>query len=130
MAWGSVTTSSALTLTGSLQTVQESGADMEIELNPGETAHVQFDFNPQGTPTEVCEWQIQATPDGTNYDTLPFDAGAIDKDTDPNLQSVIVRDVWGFRVQARLLDTDGTAGGDDTTSTLTVRVIKNGVNVE
>lgn len=130
MAWGSVTTSDALTLSGSYQDVQESAADMEISLNPGETAHIQFEFNPQGSPTEWCEWTILTSPDGgTTYDTIPFDAGVIDDDTDPNIQTALIRDVHTFKIQAKLIDTDGTAGGDDTSSTLTVRVRKNGITL-
>ena len=130
MAWGSVTTSSALTLSGSFQTVQLSGSDMEIALEPGESAQVQLDFNPQGTPTEWLEWRILASPDGgTTYDTLAFDAGVVDDDTDPNIISTIIRDIHTFKVQGKLIDTDGTAGGDDTTSALTVRVRKNGISL-
>jgi len=130
MAWSSVTTSDALTLTGSFQTVQASAADMEISLTPGEAAHVQLDFNPQGSPTEWVEWQVLASPDGgTTYDVVAFDAGVLVYDDDPNILSTIIRDIFQFKVQAKLIDTDGTAGGDDTTSTLTVRVRTNGIDL-
>lgn len=47
MAWRTLVTSDALTLTGSLQTVQQSAADMELELASFEEAHIQFDYNQQ-----------------------------------------------------------------------------------
>ena len=130
MAWATLTTSDALTLSSSYQTVQESAADMEVSLNPGETAHLQLKFDPQATPTEWCEWAILASADGgTTYDTIPFDAGVIDDDTDPNIVTTLLRDVHTFKIQAKLIDTDGTAGGDDTASTLTVLVRKNGIDL-
>jgi hypothetical protein len=130
MAWGAITTTDAKTLTGTMQTLQISSVDVETELNPGERAHVQIEFNPQATPSEHCEWQILATPDGTNYDQTPFYVGTIDKDlADPNLVSVLVEGVWGFIVQARVVDPNGAAGGTDTTSTALARIRKDGVSL-
>lgn len=129
MAWGAVTTSDALTLSGSYQIVQESAANMVINPSPGETMHVQLDFNPQTTPTEWCEFILETSPDETNWDVVAFDAGVLNDDTDPNLMSFLIRDVFAFRIKAKLIDTDGTAGGDDTGSTLTVRVRGNGISL-
>lgn len=129
MAWGSTTTSDSLSLGASMATFQASSVDLEVTLNPGERAHVQIDYDPQATPTEHCEWRVLATVDGTNYDDTAFLAGSIDKDaSDPNALSFVVEGVYGFKLQARLIDTDGTDGGDDT-ATATAYVRKDGVSL-
>lgn len=129
MSWGSVTTSDTLNLTGSFQTFQASSVDIEVTLNPGERAHVQLEYAPQASPTEHLEWAIYATPDGTSYDTTPLHVGSVDKDlADPNSISLIVEGVFGFKVAGRLVDPDGTDGGDDAASAV-LRVRKDGVNL-
>lgn len=129
MAWGSVTTSDTLALTGSYQDVQESAADMVVQLNPGEVAHVQLHYDPEATPSENCEVHVLTSPDGTNYDTSAYDAISLGFSPDPTIATLVVRNVRQFKLEAALVDTDGTAGGDDTGSTLVVRVIKNGVSL-
>ena len=129
MAWGAVVESDSLSLTGSYQDVQDSAADMIVQLNPGEIAHVQFEYNPGAGPTEHCEVHVLSSPDGTNYDSVPYDAFTLSFTPDPNLASLTVRGIRQFKIEAALVDTDGSAGGDDSGSTLIVRVIKNGVNL-
>ena len=63
MAWRAQINSTQLALTGSFQTVQESAADMELELDPFEEAHIQLEFNPQASPTELCEVIILTAPE-------------------------------------------------------------------
>ncbi len=134
MAWGSLESSTQLSLTGSYQTVQRSAADWEVTLNPGELAQVVFDFNPEATPTENCDIIIQRTADGTLYESdgealreiIEYDNSESD---DPAVRSVTIAGVYGFRVRARLRDTDDTAGGDDSGSTLDVDVRKDGVSL-
>lgn len=134
MAWGSLLSSTQLTLTGSYQTVQRSAADWELTLNPGELAQVIFDFNPQGTPTENCDIIVQMTADGTLYESngeamrpiISYDNAESD---DPAVRSISIAGVYGFRIRARVRDPDDTAGGDDTTSTLDVDVKLDGVSV-
>jgi len=131
MAWGSLGSSDSLTLSGSWQTVQQSSSDWEITLNPGEMAQVVLDYNPQSTPTEYCHVIIARTADGTLYeseDVAPMEY-VIANDDDPGVLSVEVAGCYGFIVRAALFDTDGTAGGSDTGSTLNVDVRLNGVSL-
>lgn len=130
MAWGSVTTSDELTLSGTFADVQKDAADMVISLNPGESAHVQIEFDPEATPTEFLEWHILSSPDGgTTWDTAPYDAGTLGYSVDPARISTVVRDIHTFKIEAAVIDTDGTAGGDDVASTCTVLVRKNGISL-
>ena len=129
MSWGSLTTSDTLNLTGSFQDFAVSSVPYEATLNPGERVHVQLEYDPQASPTEHLEWAIYATPDGASYDTTPLHVGSVDKDlADPNAISLIVEGVFGFKVAARLVDPDGTDGGDDTASAV-LRVRRDGVNL-
>lgn len=131
MAWGSLESSTQLSLSGSWQTVQRSAADWEVTLNPGEMAQVVLDYNPQTTPTEYCHVIISRTADGTLYesdDVAPMHY-VITNDDDPGVRSISVAGCYGFQVRAALFDTDGTAGGDDTGSTLDVDIRKDGVSV-
>lgn len=129
MAWGSVASSDSLTLTGSLVTVKKDSSDWSVSLNPRELAHIQCQFNPQTTPTEDCKVVVQTSPDGgTTWDTEPFFELVIDNGTDPNNVSFTLLGVKTFRFQATVLDTDGTAGGDDTSSALVIDVILDGVD--
>ncbi len=133
MAWASLITSTTLALTGSLQTVQLSAADMELELLSFEEAHIQFDFNPQGTPTEYCEVLIQTAPQDIagsptfDTDNVSFQRIVIENSVDPGLKSIVLRGIRTFRFRAQLIDTDGTAGGTDT-GDLTVRIRRNAVD--
>lgn len=125
VGWGSVSVSTALTLTGSYATIQQSAADMVVQLAANEQAMVTFDFDPQGSPTEFCRAVVLASPDdGTHYDTpeSPYAALALTHTDDPSIGTVVVAGVEQFKMQGTLFDTDGTAGGTDTTSTLTAHV--------
>lgn len=134
MAFRTLVTSDALTLTGSLAVVQESAADMELELSSFEEAHVQFSFNPQTTPTEYCEVHVQTAPEDVagspvwDTDNTPFQRVVLVNDVDPTLKSIILRGPRSVRFKAQVIDTDGTAGGDDTTSALTIKVRRNNVD--
>ena len=134
MAWGTLESSTQLSLTGTYQTVQKSAADWEVTLNPGEVAQVVLDYNPEATPTENCDVIIQLTADGTTYESdgearryiISFSNRESD---DPAIRSVSITGVYGFQIRARLRDTDDTAGGDDSGSTLDVDVRKDGVSI-
>lgn len=117
MAWGSVTTSTALTLTSSFQTVQVSAADMETALTgPYEVALFQIECDFQASPTDDCEWQILGSLDGSTYDTEPVVSGKLVNTTDPARVSVPVAGYDSLIVQAR------QDGATDTTNAVTVRV--------
>lgn len=134
MAWAAVASSTQLTLTGTYQTVQKDAADWELTLNPGELAQVMLDFNPEATPSENCDIIISRTIDGTIYESdgealryiISYSNGEAD---DPAIRSIEVVGVYGFKVRARVRDTDDTAGGDDVASTLDVDVRLDGVSV-
>lgn len=134
MAWGTAQVSTALTLTGSYATVQQSAADMEITLNPGETVQMLFDFNPQATPTEDCDIRVQRSHDGTTFESdgeaerIWIERANLESD-DPAIRSRSFRDCHTLRVRARVRDEDDTAGGGDTGSTLTVRYRLDGVSI-
>lgn len=131
MAWGSLESSSQLSLSGSWQTVQRSAADWEVTLNPGELAVVTLEYNPQATPTEYLHVIISRTADGTLYesDNVAPIRYVIQNDDDPGVLEVEVAGCYGFKIRAALFDTDGTAGGDDTGSTLDVDIRKDGVSI-
>lgn len=134
MAWGSLLSSTQLALTSSYQTVQRSAADWEITLNPGEIAQVFFDYNPEATPSEDCDIIIQLTADGSLYESNGeaqrhiIEYSNVESD-DPAIRSVTIAGVYGFKISARLRDTDDTVGGDDTGSTLDVDIRLDGVSI-
>lgn len=92
-------------------------------LNPGETAHVEIDADFIASPSDNIIVNVYGSIDGTNFDDSPFDSFLIDKDTDPNQVSFLVRGIKGFRV-GLLMD-----GGTDSTSDATINVIKDGVSL-
>jgi len=134
MAWGTKGTSTALTLGATYGTVQESAADKEWTLNPGELAQLIFDADFQTTPTENADIIIQKTVDGTEYESdgeahrIIIEAANRETD-DPAERSISITGCYGFRVRARVRDTDDTAGGTDTGTTLTVHYRLDGVSV-
>lgn len=131
MAWQAVQTATQLALTGSLQTVQESAADIIIALDPYEIAHVQLNYTAEATPTEDCLVNILAsTADGaTNPDDVPFMSVVIPfVASTAQRKSISITGLRSFTIEAALLDTDGSAGGDDVGSTLDVTIRSNGVN--
>lgn len=134
MAWGSLESSTQLALGATYATVQRSAADWEVTLNPGEIAQVMLDFNPQATPTENCDVIISRTADGTLYESdgeaLRYIIEASNREADdPAIRSITIAGVYGFKIRARVRDTDDTAGGDDTGSTLDVDIRKDGVSI-
>lgn len=125
IGWETVSVSTALTLTGSYQNIQQSASDMVLQLAANQQAMVTFDFDPQGSPTEFCRAVVLASPDdGTHYDTpdSPYASIALTHNDDPSIGTVIIAGVEQFKMAGALFDTDGTAGGTDTTSTLTAHV--------
>lgn len=131
MAWGTLLSSTQFALSGSWATVQKDAADWEVTLNPGELAQVVLDYNPQATPTEYCHVVISRTADGTLYETdnvAPMHY-IIRNTDDPGVLAIPVHGCYGFKIRAALFDTDGTAGGTDTGSTLDVDVRLDGVSI-
>jgi hypothetical protein len=80
MAWGSVTTSAHMNLSGTFQTVQASAVDLKVELNPGERAHVQLAYEPQdSTPTEHAAPPRPCCPRGDRQVFRPIVATTTDR---------------------------------------------------
>ena len=134
MAWGSKGTTSALTLGSSYSTVQESAADKEFTLNPGELLQIIFDVDFQATPTENADIIVQKTVDGTEYESDGeadrYIIEAANRETDdPAERSISITGVYGCRIRARVRDTDDTAGGTDTSTTLTCHYRLDGVSL-
>lgn len=134
MAWGTLLESTQLALTGTYQTVQRSAADWELTLNPGELAQVVLDYNPEATPTENLDVIISRSADGTKYESdgeaLRYIMSYANAESDdPAIRSIELTGIYGFKVRARLRDTDDTVGGDDSGSTLDVDVRLDGVSV-
>lgn len=96
MAWGSKTTATQLTTI----TDTEQFFDQTPTLNPGETAHVQIDFDPVASPTDDLEVNVYGTLDDStpSWDDVPMMSFIMDKDTDPNTAGFIVAGVYKFRV--------------------------------
>lgn len=82
-------------------TTGSNSSDVDLETGGHEGAHVTIDADFPITPTDDLEISIQASLDGTNYDDTALFSFVIDKDTDPNQISIIVRDVAHFRVRAQ-----------------------------
>lgn len=123
--WRGKGDSAVLTLSGSFQTIQQDSADLELLLNPAELVQMIFEFNPQASATENCEIIIPKTVDASVWET----DGQADRyimlhtnreSDDPARWSREYAGVYGVKIRARLLDTDGTPGGTDTTSTLKI----------
>lgn len=126
MGWGTKGTSDALTLDGSYDDILESASPLEITLSSyGDVCQIILDVDFQGTPTEDCDVVILRSVDGTEYETVGEGERHIisvaNRETDdPAERSVWVDECYSFMVYARVRDTDDTAGGDDTGTTLTV----------
>lgn len=130
MTWQAVQTATQLALTGTLQTVQESAADIEIPLNPYEVVHVQINYTAEASPTEDCLVNILASTadDAANPDDVPYMSVVVPfLASTAQRKSISVTGVRSFTIEAALLDTDGSPGGDDVGSTLDITIRSNGV---
>lgn len=124
LVWQDTVESDALALTGSFQTVQLDGEDMVIELDPRGLAHVLVRFDFEASPSEFHEWRLLSSPDGTNWDTLPWFTSTVGNAGGLWNRSFFVEGIRYFKIVSALMDTDGTPGGDDVGTTLTVFVRK------
>ena len=134
MAWGTKGTSTALTLGSSYSTVQESAADLEISLNPGEGCLIVLDADFQATPTEDADVLIVKSVDGTEYESdgeaeRHIISVANRETDDPAERAIWVSDCHTFKIRGRVRDTDDTVGGDDSGTTLTVHYRNNGISL-
>lgn len=75
--------------------------DADLETNGYEGAYVTVDADFPASPSDDLEVYVQGSLDGTNYDDTALYSFVIDKGTDPNQVSFIVRDVTHFRLYCK-----------------------------
>jgi hypothetical protein len=85
--------------------------DVDLETNGYEGAHVIVDADFPASPTDNLVVEVRASLDGSNYDDTSLFSLTIDKGTDPNQVSFIVRDVAHFKLYCKR---------DGSTDTITV----------
>ena len=85
--------------------------DVDLETNGYEGAHLTVDADFPASPTDNLIVEVRASLDGTNYDDTPLFGFKIDKGTDPNQVSFIVKDVAHFKLYCKR---------DGSTDTITV----------
>jgi len=73
--------------------------DMTAEGWDGAHVTVLADF--PATPTDHLDVQVQASIDGSNWDVTPLAAVRLDKASDPNQVSFVVRDAAHFRLYCK-----------------------------
>lgn len=93
-SWGSETTimNAVSVTTGSWSD------DVDLETSGYEGAHVTVDADFPGSPTDHLVVEIRGSLDGTNYDDTALSSFQIDKGTDPNQVSFIVKDLAHFKL--------------------------------
>ena len=69
---------------------------------------VQIDVDFVATPTDDMIVSVYARQDGVNFDILPFFSFTVDKGTDPQRLSFVVKDVYEFRVGVKASSTTDT----------------------
>jgi hypothetical protein len=72
--------------------------DVDLETNGMEGAHVTVDADFPASPTDNLVVEVRASLDGTNYDDTPLYKFEINKTTDPNQISFIIKDVTHFKL--------------------------------
>ena len=92
-------------------TTGSSSSDVDLETNGYEGTHVTVDADFPVSPTDNLIVEVLASLDGTNYDDTPLFSFTIDKDTDPNQVSFVVKDVAHFKLYCKR---------DGSTDTITV----------
>jgi len=68
-------------------------SDVDLETNGMEGAHVTVGADFPASPTDNLVVEVRASLDGTDYDDTPLYKFEIDKGTDPNQVSFVVKDV-------------------------------------
>lgn len=73
-----------------------------VTLNPGESAHVEVEGDFPVTPNDDLEVRVYGTLDDSteNWDDTPIYKFTISNSIDPNKASIVIIDVYKFRVGA------------------------------
>ncbi len=79
-------------------TTEEYSADVDMETNGYEGAHVIVEINYDATPTDEVKIKLYGSLDGTNYDDTPIWEMQGDKSVDPQQLSFIIKDLAHFRL--------------------------------
>ncbi len=85
--------------------------DVDLETNGYEGAHVIVDADFPASPTDNLIVEVRASLDGTNYDDTALFSFKVDKGTDPNQVSFLIKDVAHFKLYCKR---------DGSTDTITV----------
>jgi hypothetical protein len=72
--------------------------DIDLETLGCEGAHVTVDADFPASPTDNLVVEVKTSLDGSNYDDTPLYKFEIDKTTDPNQVSFIIKDVAHFKL--------------------------------
>jgi len=79
-------------------TTEEYSADVDLETNGYEGAHVIVEINYDASPTDEVKIKLYGSLDGTNYDDTPMWEIQGDKSVDPQQLSFIIKDLAHFRL--------------------------------
>lgn len=85
--------------------------DVDLETNGYEGAHVIVDADFPASPTDNLTVEVRASLDGSNYDDTALFSFKVDKGTDPNQVSFVIKDVAHFKLYCKR---------DGSTDTITV----------
>jgi hypothetical protein len=85
--------------------------DVDLETNGYEGAHVVVDADFPASPTDNLIVEVRASLDGSNYDDTALFSFKVDKGTDPNQLSFVIKDVAHFKLYCKR---------DGSTDTITV----------
>jgi len=86
-------------------------SDVDLETNGYEGAHVVVDADFPSSPTDNLIVEVRGSLDGTNCDDTALFSFTIDKGTDPNQVSFVVKDLAHFKLYCKR---------DGSTDTITV----------
>ena len=79
-------------------TTEDFSADVDLETNGYEGAHVIVEIDYNATPTDEVKIKLYGSLDGTNYDDTPIWEMQGDKSQDPQQLSFIVKDLAHFKL--------------------------------
>jgi len=79
-------------------TTEEYSADVDLETNGYEGAHVIVEIDYDATPADEVKIKLYGSLDGTNYDDTPIWEMQGDKSVDPQQLSFIIKDLAHFRL--------------------------------
>ena len=79
-------------------TTEEYSADVDLETNGYEGAHVTVEIDYDATPTDEVKIKLYGSLDGSNYDDTPIWEMQADKGVDPQQLSFVIKDLAHFRL--------------------------------